>query len=199
MSKTGYTEAAHLARQAHAGQVDKGGNDYFATHIESVVRIVREDLGGSIRDAVVAYLHDIVEDTDVTLADIDDLFGAEVAADVDALTRRDSETYAAFIGRVAASSKRARTVKLADILDHLNNGTAIPDSLRKRYEKAAVRLVSTRKHLFAMADERGYIRRPGLKNPTLHISEDGTITRADTDLTLCRAMTVSEAVHTLNA
>jgi hypothetical protein len=48
-----------------------------------------------------------------------------------------------------------------------------------------------------MADERGMIRKPGRKTPTLHISEDGTITRADTDLTLCRAMTVTEAFKTL--
>lgn len=55
----------------------------------------------------------------------------------------------------------------------------------------------TRKELRSMADERGYIRKPNRKRPTLHISEDGTITRADTDLTLCRAMTVTEAFKTL--
>lgn len=55
----------------------------------------------------------------------------------------------------------------------------------------------TRKQLREMADERGFICGKGRKTPTLHISEDGTITRADTDLSLCRAMTVTEAFKSL--
>ena len=55
----------------------------------------------------------------------------------------------------------------------------------------------TRKQLREMADEQGYIRKAGRKTPTLHISEDGTITRADVDLALCNAMTVTEAFKAL--
>jgi len=55
----------------------------------------------------------------------------------------------------------------------------------------------TRKALKKLADDSGFLYRKGLKRPTLHISEDGTITRADTDLALCRAMTVAEAFKTL--
>jgi hypothetical protein len=55
----------------------------------------------------------------------------------------------------------------------------------------------TRKQLFAMADEKGFIYSPGRKTPTLWIHEDGTILRADTDLSLCIKMTVAEAFQTL--
>jgi len=61
-----------------------------------------------------------------------------------------------------------------------------------------MKTLKTRKSLFLLADSKGYIRLAGRKNATLHISEDGTITRADTDLTLCKSMTVKEAYKCLN-
>jgi len=54
-----------------------------------------------------------------------------------------------------------------------------------------------RKALHEMADSSGLIYKPGRKKPILHISDDGTITRADTNLDLCRAMTVREAQMTI--
>jgi len=54
-----------------------------------------------------------------------------------------------------------------------------------------------RKALREMADSNGLIYKPGRKKPILHISDDGTITRADTNLDLCRAMTVREAQMTI--
>lgn len=142
MSKTGYNEAAALSRAAHAGQVDRGGNDYFTAHVEEVVRIVREELGGSIAAAVVAYLHDVVEDTPVTIEEIETKFGAEIAGHVEAVTRKESETYFEFIERVKAYGGDAVTVKTADVLDHLHNGNPIPFSLTERYAKALTMLTS---------------------------------------------------------
>jgi hypothetical protein len=55
----------------------------------------------------------------------------------------------------------------------------------------------TRKSLRAMADERGYICRIGKSTPVIRITEDGTIYRADTDLTICRSMTLSDAAKAL--
>ena len=55
----------------------------------------------------------------------------------------------------------------------------------------------TRAALRAMSDKNGMICKPGQKTPKIRITEDGTIYRADTDLTLCRAMSVTEAAKTL--
>ena len=55
----------------------------------------------------------------------------------------------------------------------------------------------TRKTLRAMCDENGMICKPGQTTPKLRITEDGTIYRADTDLTLCRAMNLTEAARAL--
>jgi hypothetical protein len=48
-----------------------------------------------------------------------------------------------------------------------------------------------------MCDENGMICKPGQTTPKLRITEDGTIYRADTDLTLCRAMNLTEAARAL--
>ena len=55
----------------------------------------------------------------------------------------------------------------------------------------------TRKTLREMSDKNGLICKPGQTTPKLRITEDGTIYRADTDLAICRSMSVSEAAKTL--
>lgn len=82
------TKAEALARAAHEGQVDKSGAPY-ATHPERVAARVSED----DELVAIAWLHDVVEDTPITL---DDLRGREfpesVVAAVDALTKRAGES-----------------------------------------------------------------------------------------------------------
>jgi hypothetical protein len=128
--------ALSMARSAHAGQTDKAGRAYIE-HIERVVAAT------SSPDAkVAAALHDIVEDTDTTLADLEAAgFPPEVVAAVDALTRRGDEPYLRFIWR-AATNALAREVKMADLLD---NGSParlaeLPseqaDRLRDKYSQA---------------------------------------------------------------
>jgi len=55
----------------------------------------------------------------------------------------------------------------------------------------------TIKTLQALADKNGNLFCKGRKTPTLRIFPDGTIVRADTDLTICKKMTVAQAVKTL--
>lgn len=92
---------------------------------------------------ILGYLHDVVEDTHVTLLDIDVMFGEPTAVGVDALTHRDGETYADYIERIATSGDPfAIEAKLADLADHLeHNPEKIPPSLVDRYKKAQTRLL----------------------------------------------------------
>ena len=60
-----------------------------------------------------------------------------MVADVDTLTRREGETYFAYIDRVRSGSDTARRVKLADIEDHLARSDHIGPSLIRRYMRAA--------------------------------------------------------------
>jgi (p)ppGpp synthase/HD superfamily hydrolase len=86
-------------------------------------------------DNIAALLHDVVEDSDVTLDDIGSLFGSEVRRVVDLLTRRDGATYFDYIARVATDDM-ATGIKLADLQDHFAQSDTLSDSLRQRYEKA---------------------------------------------------------------
>lgn len=56
-----------------------------------------------------------------------------------------------------------------------------------------------RKTLRAMADSSGFIYKPNANKPILHISDDGTIIRADIRLDLCKAMTLKEANQLLRS
>lgn len=136
----GVTDAWAFAVVAHEGQTDKAGEPY----IEHVLRVWR---AVPFTCAVAAFLHDVVEDTAFTLADLAERFDPADVAAVDALTRRGGETYNAYIERVAANPV-ARVVKLADLADNLDparvaaaeaNGHDV-SRLRARYERARARL-----------------------------------------------------------
>jgi (p)ppGpp synthase/HD superfamily hydrolase len=119
-------DAINFAVDAHAGQFDKSGKLYIY-HPYRVMHAVDGEL-----DKTVAILHDTVEDCDVGLGDILALFGSDVWKAVDALTRRDCETYVEFIERCKVNPV-ARRVKIADIKDNLRPGA--PEMV-ERYTKA---------------------------------------------------------------
>lgn len=75
-----------LAFRAHAGQRRKSGEPYILHPIE-VARICADELGLAPRSIKAALMHDVVEDTEVTLAQIRLLFGQKVSSIVDGLTK----------------------------------------------------------------------------------------------------------------
>lgn len=132
---TQLTQAIILAAQAHDGQVDKLGVPYIF-HVMNVMVGVR----GFPEDyPVVACLHDVVEDTSVTLERIKEQFGERVAEAVDAITHRKGEEYETYLGRVDAHTI-ARWVKWQDLTDNLSRLRTLDKETRERlmmkYEKA---------------------------------------------------------------
>jgi (p)ppGpp synthase/HD superfamily hydrolase len=102
--------ADRLAEGAHAGQFDKAGNPYI-DHPRAVARMLREHGDEAV---MAGLLHDVVEDTYVTLDDLRAAgFPERVVAAVDAVTRRQGETYMDFVRR-GATDELGRLVKLAD-------------------------------------------------------------------------------------
>ena len=131
--------AKALATQAHEGQTDKAGLPYI-THPERVA--ARLDSPGA---KVVGWLHDTVEDTPLTIHDIETAFGPETAAAVDAISRREGETWSDYLDRVAANPI-ARQVKISDLIDNSNLSripyVTLKDVERqKKYNKALKRLL----------------------------------------------------------
>ena len=133
-------EAARLlATQAHSGQTDKAGLPYLAHPMRVAGRL------DTLEAQVVGWLHDTVEDTAVTLSEIEARFGPETAAAVDAISRRDGEKWSGYLDRVAANPV-ARQVKISDLIDNSNLGriphVTMKDVKRQaRYNKALEKLL----------------------------------------------------------
>ena len=137
-------DALALAAAAHRGQVypSPTGEPYILHPLRVMLRMA------TATERIVALLHDVVEDTPTTLADLRRLGYAEaVAAALDRLTRRDGEAYEAYIVRLAGDPL-ARRVKLADLADNLaNNRRLAPTAaVRERlaqYQRARARLLQS--------------------------------------------------------
>lgn len=104
--------AASLASAAHAGQVDKAGKPY----IEHPGRVAGR-VDGPVAKCV-AWLHDVIEDTEVTEDDIREQFGSAVADAVMALTRLPGQDPDDYYRAIVAAGHVALEVKLADIADN---------------------------------------------------------------------------------
>ncbi len=83
------TEAFEMAKKAHEGQKRKSGEPYILHPIE-VARICAQEIGLGPTAIVAALLHDVVEDTPVTLEDIHKKFNEKIAVIVDGLTKLDA-------------------------------------------------------------------------------------------------------------
>ena len=90
------------ATLAHVNQKDKLGAPYILHPLDVMIRVQRR--GGTTNQLIAAVLHDPVEDTNLTLDYIEQTFGEEVAALVDAVTKRPGESYPDFISRIIATT-----------------------------------------------------------------------------------------------
>lgn len=102
-------------------------------HAERIMNLVRP-FGKDYM--MVALLHDILEDTEVTYEDLSKALSYDIVDDIFTLTRKSNQTYFEYIDKITKSTKRAKIVKYYDILDHLHNKATLKPSLEKRYLKA---------------------------------------------------------------
>lgn len=80
------TKAFNFARQAHKG-VRRLSGDPYIMHPIAVAQIACEEMGLGSTSICSALLHDVVEDTDYTVEDIENIFGSKIAQIVDGLTK----------------------------------------------------------------------------------------------------------------
>ncbi|MBR2309414.1 MAG: HD domain-containing protein [Oscillospiraceae bacterium] len=128
-------KAMKIAYTAHHGQVDKSGIPYIFHPIHLAEQMPDE------YTTCVALLHDVVEDTTVTLEDLAIDFPKEVIDAVALLTHKEGEPYFEYVKRIKTNAL-AKTVKLAD-LRHNSNESRFdnPDEttlayFREKYRKA---------------------------------------------------------------
>jgi len=135
MKQSQSKKAYEIAKRAHLGQVDKAGEDYIK-HPEKVASFVNSD-----EEKAVAYLHDVIEDTELTLEDLHEYeFSKEVIEAVDIITKKKGEDYRSYLNSVK-KNKLARAVKLADLrhnsdLTRLTKVTEKDIKRKEKYQKA---------------------------------------------------------------
>ena len=113
-------KAIEIAAKAHDGQVDKGGNPYILHPLRVMMNCESEAA------KICAVLHDVIEDTDITLEGLKSQgFNDETIAALDCLTKRERESYDDFIRRILPN-ELACCVKLADLVDNMDL-TRIPN------------------------------------------------------------------------
>ena len=107
-------DAIRLALDKHHGQTDKSGAPYIL-HPLRVMAQMQTDT-----ERIVAVLHDVVEDSDVTLDALRDMgYSEEIVAAIDHLSRREDESYEQFIQRIKPHPLAVR-VRLGDLTDNMD-------------------------------------------------------------------------------
>lgn len=106
--------AIAIAAQAHQEQRDKAGAPYILHPLRMMAHMSSEP------EMIVAVLHDLIEDTEWTLDQLRaEGFSADVLTAIECVTRREDESYEAFVDR-ARGNELARKVKLADLEDNMD-------------------------------------------------------------------------------
>lgn len=126
-------KALWIAFNAHFDQLDKGGRPYILHPMTVALNVNTTD------EKIVALLHDVIEDTSVTLDDLrKEGFPDNIIEAVNVLTKRDGEDYESYLHRVK-KNHLATTVKIADLKHNsdLSRLKEITDKDRKRAKKYA--------------------------------------------------------------
>ena len=136
-------KAHEVAKKAHLGQIDRAGIDYIK-HPETVASFVATD-----EEKAVAYLHDVIEDTSLTLLDLKkEGFSKNIIEAVDILTKKKGQDYQSYLNLVK-TNELARVVKLAD-LRHNSDLSRLPlitekDLERNKKYSSAIRFLRAKK------------------------------------------------------
>jgi GTP pyrophosphokinase len=155
--------AYQFGEAAHRGQRRNSGEPYI-THSVEVAKILADLLLDSTTVAS-GLLHDVIEDTQLTLTDVETAFGKEIAAIVDGLTKiaklptggstqeRQVESYRKLLLSIAKDA-RVIIVKLADRLHNMRTLDWLPPEKRRRIAQETRDLYAPLAHRFGMAKLR---------------------------------------------
>ena len=147
-------EALEFARLSHGSQTRKYRNELYIEHPKRVAEIVRT-VNHTSEMICAAYLHDVVEDTPISLKEIESKFGNIIAKLVDELTdeyvkekypnlnrkiRKQKETE-----RQKIISNEAKTIKLADVIDNTPDISKNDPRFARRYIPEMAALVKALK------------------------------------------------------
>ena len=126
--------AFFLAKEAHAGVRRRSGEPYLL-HPIAVAKIAVDEIGLGVKSVVASLLHDVVEDTEYTVEDMERIFGQKIASMVDGLTKMsgvfnaDTSEQAEYFRKVLltlSDDVRVILIKIADRLHNMRTLGAMP-------------------------------------------------------------------------
>ena len=127
--------AYEIASKAHSGMFDKAGKEYINHPLTVASFCKTED------ERIVALLHDVIEDTEVTIEELAIHFDSNIIEALKLLTHDDNELYMEYIDKIKGN-KLAKAVKIADLthnidLSRFNSPTQKDyDRLENKYKPA---------------------------------------------------------------
>ena len=152
-------KAYEVARVAHQSQTRKSGEGYI-NHPLAVAKIVA-DIGLDDTTIAAALLHDAVEDTEITVSDVDREFGPEVAAIVDGVTKleriqfdsKEAQQAATMRKMLVAMAKDLRVliIKLADRLHNMRTIASMPLEKQQRIANETLEIYAPLAHRLGMS------------------------------------------------
>ncbi|MGB8860141.1 MAG: bifunctional (p)ppGpp synthetase/guanosine-3',5'-bis(diphosphate) 3'-pyrophosphohydrolase [Ilumatobacteraceae bacterium] len=153
-------KAYETAKEAHRHQQRSSGESYI-NHPLSVALIVA-DLGLDEISLAAALLHDAVEDTEITLADVEKAFGPEVAQIVDGVTKLERLQFDSKEAQQAATMRkmlvamardlRVLIIKLADRLHNMRTIAAMPSEKQQRIAHETLEIYAPLAHRLGMQE-----------------------------------------------
>ncbi len=156
------TQAYLTSAEAHRGQSRRSGEPYIQ-HPLAVARIVA-DLGLDDVTVAAALLHDAVEDTGITIADLEADFGRDVTAIVDGVTKLDRIKFDTKEAQQAASMRkmlvamakdlRVLIIKLSDRLHNMRTIAAMPEWKQERTARETIDIYAPLAHRLGMQEMR---------------------------------------------
>ena len=127
-------KAMIIAYEAHKNQVDKSGVPYIYHTIHVAEQMDTEN------ECIIALLHDVVEDTNVTFKQLEEVFSKEIIDILKLLTREENIEYDEYIKRIKNNSIACK-VKIADLTHNLDKTrldfvTEVDVKRNEKYKKA---------------------------------------------------------------
>lgn len=127
-------KAMIIAYEAHKNQVDKSGVPYIYHPIHVAEQMDTEN------ECIIALLHDVVEDTNVTFKQLEEVFSKEIIDILKLLTREENIEYNEYIKRIKNNSIACK-VKIADLTHNLDKTrldfvTEVDVKRNEKYKKA---------------------------------------------------------------
>ncbi len=152
--------AYEMARSAHVNQHRSSGELYI-NHPIAVARIVA-DIGLDEVSIVAALMHDAVEDTEITIADVESNFGSEVSAIVDGVTKLERLQFNSKEAQQAATMRkmlvamardlRVLMIKLADRLHNMRTIAAVSHDKQQRVAQETLDIYAPLAHRLGMQE-----------------------------------------------